>query len=88
MKAPTVLLQLGLSQDTPYSTNRVTILVDGVMAASANVTRGGTVIEVPVSSRRPGVLTIRSEQSFVPAQIVGNRDGRRISVQLLSLEQR
>ncbi len=88
-QASTVTLRLALSLDTPYRSNHVRVLVDGVPAAESDVTAGeATTLIVPLGQRGPGVLTIRSEQSFVPAAVLGNRDARRVSVKLLALEQR
>jgi hypothetical protein len=82
-----VILRMSLSPDAPYDTNRVIVLVDGVERAAGVVARAGSSIEVPLAGVGPGVVNIRSEDSFVPADVIGNHDTRRVAVKLLSLEQ-
>lgn len=87
LNAGTVRLTFAFSPDTPYESNAVQILTDGRLAASLTVTRDSGVVDVPLE---PGarILDIRSDRSFIPADVIGNGDRRRLAVQLRSLEQR
>ena len=88
LDATEVRIRLGLSVDFPVAANHVEVLLNGLPSGSADVTREGAEVIVPLVAAQPRTVTIRSAQSFVPAAVAGNRDGRTLSVQLLSLEQR
>lgn len=88
LDATEVRIRLGLSADFPVVANRVEILMNGQPAGSADVTRQGVEMIVPLPAAQSRTITIRSAQSFVPAAVAGNRDVRTLAVQLLSLEQR
>jgi hypothetical protein len=82
-----LIVRMSLSPDAPYDSNRVIVFVDGVERASGLVARSGSTMEVPIVGGGAGVVNIRSERSFVPADVIGNQDARRVAVKLLSLEQ-
>jgi len=77
-----LVLTLSLAAETPFASNMVTILVDGVVAGKMVVGRGPartTEFQIASSARRVRLI---SERSYVPAEIVGNRDPRRLAVKL------
>jgi len=75
-------LTFRLSPDAPYEENRIRIVVNGRDAASLAVSKRATDATIPVP---PGatIITIHAQRSFHPAAILGNRDPRDVSVQLL-----
>jgi 4-amino-4-deoxy-L-arabinose transferase-like glycosyltransferase len=87
LDARSVRLQFGLTPETPYDASRVEVAVDGQVVTTATVTRLSGVIDVPLR-RNSRILTLRSAASWVPGEVIRNGDGRRLSLQLLSLEQR
>jgi hypothetical protein len=79
-----VTLQLRLSPDTPYESNRVRTFVNGTEEASMVVTKQASSMRIAIP---PGAcdITIKSERSFHPGAVLGNRDPRTVSVQLLNV---
>jgi hypothetical protein len=83
-----VEIELELSPDPPYPRTTVEFLADGVPAGAVSVERGGLAtacVPVPESG---AMLTLRSSDSFVPAEHGGGRDLRRLAVKLLDLRRR
>jgi hypothetical protein len=81
-------VELELSPDPPYASTSVEFLADGVEVAEGSVERGKTAtICVPMPARG-GLLTIRSSEFFVPAEVGAGRDDRKLAVQLLDLVRR
>jgi hypothetical protein len=81
-------VELELSPDPPYASTTVEFLAGGVEIASATVERGGVATACVPMPAAGGVLTLRSSESFVPAEHQGGRDTRRLAVQLLDLLRR
>ena len=81
-------VELELSPDPPYPSTTVQFLADGVEIASATVERGGVATACVPMPAAGGMLTLRSSESFVPAEHVGGADSRVLAVQLLDLLRR
>ena len=79
----TIAMQFALSSDTPYETNEVEILVDGVRQAFFRVRKRMWIV-VPWGKE----ITIKSARSFRPDEVLHNQDKRLLAVQLTLLEQR
>jgi hypothetical protein len=73
-----------LSPDAPYETNAIHVLVNGREAGTIVATKTAAAITVALPPG-PCDVTIRSERSFRPADVLHNRDPRVLSVQLLAL---
>jgi hypothetical protein len=80
-------IELELSPDPPYPSTTVRFLTDGVEIAASTVPRGSVATACVPMPAEGGLLTIRSSESFVPAEGEG-ADTRRLGVQLLDLERR
>jgi hypothetical protein len=78
-------LEFRLSPDAPYDANPIALFVNGTAAASVVVTKEAKSVNVALPPG-PCVIAIRAERSFHPAAILGNRDPRDVSVQLLRVQ--
>jgi hypothetical protein len=81
-------VELELSKDPPYPRNTVRFLADGIELASATVEREDVATVCVPMPEQGGLLTLRSSESFVPAEHTGARDSRLLAVQLLDLQRR
>ena len=81
-----VHLTLALSHDAPYESNDVKISVNGKVLTAARVQKKKSVAHVPLPGGE-AVVGIVSMRSFRPADTIGNRDPRLLSVQLVGLQQ-
>ncbi|HXI13528.1 MAG TPA: hypothetical protein VNM92_12940 [Thermoanaerobaculia bacterium] len=83
-----LVLTLSLAAETPFPTNELTVLVDDVSIGKLSVAAGpprATELAIGSGARRVKLVSARS---YVPAQVVGNRDPRRLSVKLHDLSTR
>jgi len=84
----TLALTMQLSADSPFERNVVSVAVDGRAAAQVVVRRvGGGTCTVPIPPSG-ATVSIQSTEWFRPSEVVHNGDVRRLSVQLVDLEQR
>jgi hypothetical protein len=81
-------VELELSPDPPYPSTTVRFLADGVEIATATVERGGVATACVPMPAAGGMLTLRSSESFVPAEHGGGPDSRLLAIQLLDLLRR
>lgn len=85
--AASASLAVRLSPDTPYASNDVTVLVNGVLAGKGVATKDKpTVIHVALPAGSVDVR-IASAQSFAPAAVLHNQDPRTLATQLLEVIQ-
>jgi len=84
---PAATLRFSLSHDAPFDTNRVRILVNGIEAGSAVVSRDAVAaVTVPLPPMPDVHLRLLSDHAFSPAQVLGNRDPRTLAVQLAAVD--
>jgi hypothetical protein len=84
----TLALTMQLSADSPFERNIVSVAVDGRAAAQVVVPRvGGVTCTVPIPPWG-ATVSVESAQWFRPSEVVHNGDARRLSIQLVDLEQR
>jgi hypothetical protein len=81
-------VELELSPDPPYPSTTVQFFAGDVEIASARVERGGVETACVPMPAEGGMLTVRSSESFVPAEHGGWGDSRLLAVQLLDLQRR
>jgi hypothetical protein len=81
-------VDLELSPDPPYPSTTVEFLADGVVIATSTVERGGAATACVPMPAAGGMLTMRSSESFVPAEHHGGPDSRLLAIQLLDLLRR
>ena len=81
-------VDLELSPDPPYPSTTVEFLADGVVIATATVERGGVATACVPMPAAGGMLTLRSSESFVPAEHHAGPDSRLLAIQLLDLLRR
>jgi hypothetical protein len=79
---------LELSTDPPYASTTVQFLTDDAEIAQTRVERGGVATACVPMPAAGGMLTVRSSESFVPAEHGDGRDSRRLAVELLDLLRR
>jgi hypothetical protein len=81
-------IALELSADPPYPSTTVQFFTGDAEIARIEVERGGVATACVPMSAAGGMLTMRSSESFVPAEHGGGRDSRLLAVQLLDLLRR
>jgi hypothetical protein len=82
-----VRLALRLSPDSPYETNNVHVMVNGVEAGVVAARKHvASTIDVPLPAGN-AEIAMRSEQAFAPASVLHNQDPRILAVQLVGLDQ-
>ncbi|HYM62192.1 MAG TPA: glycosyltransferase family 39 protein [Thermoanaerobaculia bacterium] len=84
-----VTLSFGLSHDAPYDRNAVDVFVNGATAGRGVATRPKpSSLEVALPDVPDVEIRMRSERSFTPAKVLGNRDPRLLAAQLVGVEQK
>jgi hypothetical protein len=79
----TAVLRLRLDPAAPFSSNTVTVSVNGTPARTVEIARGTAQgVEVPIPCHRAIEIGVRSARAWVP----GGGDPRRLAVQLLAVE--
>jgi hypothetical protein len=81
-------IELELSPDPPYPSTTVLFLAGDAEIGRTRVERGGVATACVPMPAAGGMLTLRSSESFVPAEHGGGRDSRLLAVQLLDLVRR
>jgi hypothetical protein len=83
-----VRLALGLDKEAPFASTTVEVLLDRRPAGRLEIPRGGVrALEIPLAGGDVVEVTVRSDRSYVPAEHRINRDTRRLSVQVVAVEQ-
>lgn len=76
-----------LPANAPWDHNTVHVLINGAQVATTDVLKGGRAgMRVPLPPTGHVRLTIRSDQTYRPSQVLGNGDTRDVAVQLVSLD--
>jgi len=83
-----VELRFRLSSDSPYEVNRVRIVVNDREVAAVDARKGEPATAIVPLPPNEANIRLLSAQSFLPADVLHNRDPRTLSVQLVYLRQR